>query len=221
MCYRYYLGHTIDYEDRYGVLNVLRDNRARYNISPTEKLPIITFQDKKEMKIAKWGLIPFWAKGDKIAARLANARSETIDVKPSFKKAFRTQRCLVPASGFYEWEKVDGPNLPYLVTVKNEPIFSFAGIYDYWINEKKEQIMTYSVLTTEPNSEIKKIHDRMPVVLPREDEDKWLEPDFPTDELKKLLRPISDKETEMYRVSTEVNNARNEGPELVERLKEG
>lgn len=216
MCYRYYIGKDLDFAGRYDLESLDRLVDANYNISPASYQPIIVNKDNiNKLVHAKWGLIPFWTKDPEIGFKLANARSETIDEKSSFKKAFKTQRCLVPASGFYEWEKVKSQSLPYLIKLKDEQLFSFAGIYDFWSNPKGGIIATYSILTTKPNALIKNIHDRMPVILPKELEDFWIQESDDYEGLKEILKPIDEDRIEMHRVSTEVNKPGTSGEKLI------
>lgn len=188
-----------------------------YNISPATFQPIIINERKRNKIIhAKWGFIPFWAKDPKNGLKLANARSETIDIKASFKKAFKAQRCLVPASGFYEWEKTEEGSIPYAVTLKNQDFVSFAGIYEYWSNPRGGLIPTYTILTVAPNEKIKRIHDRMPVILSKNTESYWLNNSTTLKQLKELLTPYKQEETDIHRVSMAVNKPSSSGEHLIE-----
>lgn len=141
----------------------------------------------------KWGLIPFWAKDPRISYSTINARSEEIENKPAFRKAFRTQRCLVPASGFFEWKKVSDMGkpvkIPYWIRVKGKNIFGFAGIYDVWKDAEGYEIKTFSIVTTKANKIMAEIHDRMPVILTSEDEEIWLDNKiYEIEKLKKIMK---------------------------------
>lgn len=183
-----------------------------FNSAPAQKLPVITNTSAGELSFLKWGLIPFWAKDPKIGFKLINTRAETIQEKPSFKQAFIKRRCLIPANGFYEWRKSD--KLPFRIFLKNESLFAFAGIWEVWNDAEERPIHTFSIITTTPNRLLENIHDRMPVILPREDEEAWLT-EQNTDSLQKLLVPFDDKKMEAYAISKKVNSPKNNGPDLV------
>ena len=146
-----------------------------------------------------------------------NARAETVAEKPAYRKAFASQRCLVPASGFYEWKKTDDGKVPHYIHLKSGELFAFAGLYDVWHDEQGREVHTYTIITTEPNALMYEIHDRMPVILPRAAWDQWLSPDEQDVELiGKLLVPAPSELITFHPVSTEVNNARNKGEQLIE-----
>ncbi len=138
----------------------------------------------------RWGLIPSWAKDASGAGRMINARAETVAEKPIYRTALRSRRCLVPANGFFEWRRAGTSRTPYFIRMKDESLFAFAGLYDSWRDPNGVTVMTYTIITTEPNALVATIHDRMPVILHREDENRWLDPDI-TDPgaLVPLLRP--------------------------------
>jgi putative SOS response-associated peptidase YedK len=157
------------------------------NIRPTQQVPVIVIkQGKKYLGFVRWGLIPFWAKDDKIGYKLFNARSETIDVKPSFRAGFKTRRCLIPANGFFEWRKPD--KTKFYFELQSRELFSFAGIWEKWTNKQGEIIPSCTIITCEPNEIVASVHERMPVILKQEDEDTWLNSNDP-ETLKKLLIP--------------------------------
>jgi len=202
MCGRYTLYSTDELEDRYRV-EVSDAIRANYNVAPSQTMPVIT-QDGLQMM--RWGLIPPWAKDEKIGYKLINARSETIFEKPMWKKAVTHRRCLIPANGFYEWQKNSDGKKPFYIHMRNEELFSFAGIWETWKHEGQEW-NTYSILTTQPNNEMKSIHDRMPVILHKEDEAQWLEADTEHD-ISVLLEPYTNGVLDTYEVSSEVNTVK-------------
>jgi len=184
----------------------------RYNGAPTQLLPVITSEQPRRLQLFRWGLIPSWSKEvNKIP--LINAKSETIEEKPSFNRAFKSRRCLVPADGFYEWVH-SGRKLPYRFTLKDESLFAFAGIWDCWRNQSGETVNSFAILTTEANEVMQEVHDRMPVILEKPHFDSWL---GNTDErqLKPLLKPIESAKMKKYRVPESVNKATAEGPELI------
>lgn len=173
------------------------------------KLLVITNNQPKYFQIFYWGLIPFWIKNkeeaDKIRLKTMNARAETLFDKPSFRHSIRNKRCIVPACGFYEWRYILGKNYPYYIHLKNRKYFSFAGIWDIWINtENNEKTYTYSIITCEPNNLLKKIHNkkrRMPAILSKVNEKKWLDNNLSDDEIISFLKPYPDDEMEAYTIS--------------------
>ncbi len=184
----------------------------RYNGAPTQLLPVITSEEPRKLQLFRWGLIPKWSK-EMPKTPLINARSETIDQKPSFKAGFREKRCLVPADGFYEWVH-SGRKLPYRFTLKDESLFAFAGIWDHWQNSSGQLINSFTIITTDANQIMKPIHDRMPVILRKSDFNFWLQGNDDVN-LKKMLIPYPSSEMKRYRVPETVNKASAEGPELI------
>ena len=190
----------------------------RYNIAPTQ--PVLTVRHHEQNRIlssARWGLVPFWAKDLKIGARMINARSETIATKPAFRAAFKKRRCLIPADGFYEWERLSSKKKqPWLMEMQNGQPFAFAGLWETWRPNKdddSETIESCTIITTTANSVLADLHERMPVILAESDYDLWLDIKTPTDDLQQLLRPCADEEIARRAVNSIVNNARNEVPE--------
>jgi putative SOS response-associated peptidase YedK len=202
---------------RFGVHNKLDVLEPHYNISLSTMNPVIIGQSGIEIAAMVWGLIPYWAQDDSFRFKTINARVEGIESKPVYRKPFRYQRCLVPATGFYEWDKSVNPSQPYYFKLKHDDLFAFAGLYDRWQNPKtKKEIASYTIITTEANGVVGKIHKRMPVILQKEDEEAWLNPDIIEPErLFPLLKQYPDREMEAYPVSRAVNNPRNDTEELV------
>ncbi len=191
----------------------------RYNIAPTQPVAGIRLNDKGEREFAHfhWGLIPFWAKDAKMAGRMINARSETVAEKPSFRAAYKYRRCLVPASGFYEWQPQNGKKQPFYIHHIEDDILGIAGIYERWSSPDGGEIESVSLLTTTPNNFMKPIHNRMPVIIEPEDYGVWLDPKAdPKRELPHLLRPYRDGSLTAYPVSTTVNYAGNDVPACIE-----
>lgn len=216
MCGRYTLTKMRDLANRY---DAYADNdfnlEPNYNVSPSFVMPVITKNSPKRIQFIKWGLIPSWAKDPSIGNKLINARAESILEKPSFKNSFKNKRCLVPATGFYEWKKDENTKIPYYFKPKDDSIFSFAGLYDVWVDAEGKDILSYTIITTEPNEMMKPIHNRMPVILRIEDEDKWLDLNSKYLELIDLLKPSESETLEKYQVSSEVNNPRNNSENLI------
>jgi putative SOS response-associated peptidase YedK len=167
-----------------------------------------------------WRLIPYWAPDDSFKFKTINARVEGIEGKPVYRKPFRTQRCLVPATGFYEWDKSVKPTQPWYFKLKHEELFAFAGLYDRWQDPKtRTEVLSYTIITIQANGVVGKIHHRMPVILQKEDEDAWLNPDIVEPELLlPLLKQYPDKEMEAYPVSTAVNRPTIDTAELIKPL---
>ena len=188
----------------------------RFNIAPTQEVPIITNEGARRIEKMRWGLIPFWAKDAKIGSRTINARGETVATKPAFRNSFKTRRCIVPASGFYEWRKEGRARFPRHFRVRGEALFAMAGLYDRWKGPDGVQISSFTIITTTANELLAPIHDRMPVILPEEAEAAWinLEVDSP-DEFTPFIRPFPAASMESNDVSTLVNSPRNDGPELL------
>lgn len=191
----------------------------RYNIAPTQEIAAITeIENAREISLFKWGLIPKWAKDDSIGNKLINARAETLREKPSFRDAFRSRRCIIPASGFYEWQKTSkGAKQPYYFYLKEKEIFGFAGLWEEWLNKETGELTeSCTIITTEANDILKPVHDRMPVILKTKDYEEWLNPEIKnTDELQNLLVPYPADEMSSHTVSRAVNYASEDSPELI------
>jgi putative SOS response-associated peptidase YedK len=186
-----------------------------YNIAPGQIIPtIVKNRDGNLLEPARWGLVPFWAKDPKIGYKMINARAETVAEKPSYRAAFKYRRCLIPANGFYEWRKPD--KQPFFVHLKDRELFTFAGIWEDWSSDDGSQIRTCSIITTEPNEIMGQIHNRMPVILPRQKEMDWLSNNN-KNELLALLQPYDSEEMSMYEISKAVNSPKNNGQELLKR----
>jgi Uncharacterized conserved protein len=181
----------------------------RYNIAPSQPVTAVraTFTGSgRELALLRWGLIPSWSKDPAIGNRLINARAETASEKPSFRNAFRRHRCLIPASGFYEWRRQERGKQPYFVRMRDERLFSFAGLWDRWESPDKGVIETCTILTTVANAVLAPIHDRMPVILPPREYDRWLDPALrDPDSLAPLLVPFPPEEMLAFPVSPRVN----------------
>ncbi len=186
----------------------------RYNIAPSQ--PVITIrQDAREpvrtLSTMRWGLIPSWAKDIGIAYKTINARSETIATTPSFREPFKSQRCLVPADGFYEWQRNGRTKQPYCFEVNGGEVFAFAGLWDRWRNPQGDVVESCTIMTTTPNSLVSDIHDRMPVILNPDDYDLWLDPGFrDVASVSEILRPFDAALMHRYPVSTRVNQVLND-----------
>ena len=213
MCGRYEAAITNleDLKARFEVQNQLEEDFPLYNVAPGMRMPVITRNSPNSVRMMRWGLIPFWAKDPKIGYKMINARCEGIDKKPSFRKPLASQRCLVPATGFYEWKKDIGDKnkQPYYIHLRGGGIFAFAGLYDIWIDAEGYPLETFTIITTQPNKLMADIHNRMPVILSKGDEEKWLDPTTSVQEAMELLDSYPAKEMEAWQVSKKVNKATN------------
>jgi putative SOS response-associated peptidase YedK len=215
MCGRYsFILEDEMIKERFGVTVRSAIYKARYNCAPTQQLAVISNENPGELSLYRWGLIPVWVKDIAIGNKLINARAETILEKPSFRNSFRNKRCLVLSDGFYEWRK-NGARTPFRITRRDGSAFAMAGIWDKWTSADGEEIRSFSILTTTPNSLMEKIHDRMPVILDRETEKRWID-NTPAETLLEMLKPCDPRSLIAYPVSSLVNSPRNESPEILQ-----
>jgi len=199
----------------------LNELAPRYNVAPTQSVLAIRQRPDldREAVFLHWGLIPSWADSPSIGNRMINARAETVHQKPAFRHSFRRQRCLVPADGYYEWQKqADGKKQPYLFHLPGEEPFAFAGLWEHWQSREPEGpvIESCSLITTEPNALASAVHDRMPVILDPRDYDTWLDPQAEAAHLQQLLRPFADDTLTAEPVSTYVNKPTNDDSKCIE-----
>ncbi|MCB8923760.1 MAG: SOS response-associated peptidase [Ardenticatenaceae bacterium] len=190
----------------------------RYNIAPTQPVLAVRLSphnQQREFALFRWGLVPSWSKDIKIGARMINARAETAAEKPSFRTSFKRRRCLIPASGFYEWQKVNGRKQPMYIYPENGGIFAFAGLWEYWQSADGSELQTCTILTTTPNDLMASIHNRMPVIVEPADFDMWLHPGPRSDDAHHLLRPYPADKMAAYAVSTAVNSPANDNPTCI------
>jgi len=219
MCGRFALAHVAGFWTRFAVIDRQATLEPRFNIAPSQMVPVILSSSPNKAVIMKWGLVPFWAKDPKIGNRLINARAETIATKPAFRTSLKRKRCLVPATGFYEWKRLGKEKQPYYVHMKDDSFFAFAGLYDRWKTPEGDDLYSFTIITTQPNPLMAKIHNRMPVILQEKDEDLWLAPGELSDEDRKLLLgPFPSRQMEAYEVSREVNNPTSDSDELIKPL---
>jgi len=217
MCGRYRLSKRKQLIEEYFEAANEVDWEPRYNIAPSQNVGIIR-QDpsrpRREFSQVRWGLIPYWAKEASIGNKMTNARSETVADRPAFREAFKNRRCLVPADGFYEWARTGKAKQPYHFGMQDDSLFAFAGIWDRWKDGSGNPVETCSILTTTPNSLLAAVHDRMPVILERDDYELWLDPGFKEiDALSEMLKPFDPALMKSYPVSTRVNAPKNDDPE--------
>jgi putative SOS response-associated peptidase YedK len=194
--------------------------RSHFNIAPGSTNPVITVHERAEAIMMQWGLVPHWAKDIKATHRPINARAESLMEKPMFRELLRNKRCLVPASGFFEWKHEDGRKVPFYIHVKDDPVFGFAGLYDVWHNPAGTTLQTYTIITTSPNELMAPIHNRMPVILKQNDEMRWLSRDIlPADEIEQILSPYPAEGMEAYPVSERVNKTDGDDEKIIAPLK--
>lgn len=216
MCSRYFLdadGNIIAFTFRVPPNDRLR---KRFNIAPTQNAPVVRVdrEGRRELAEMRWGLVPFWAKDLKIGTSMINARSEGIEGKPAYREAIKARRCIVPATGFFEWQGEPGRKQPFAITIPEMPLFAFAALWERWKPaEDAEPVETFTIITTDANETVARIHDRMPVILPMDAIDTWLTGPF--DAARALLKPWPG-ETALRAVGSYVSNVNNEGPECLD-----
>ena len=191
-----------------------------YNFAPGQYFPVITNIDHRHFNVFKWGLIPFWAKNDKIGFKMINARAETIGSQRAYQAAFNRRRCLIPLDGFYEWKKIKKIKQPYRIVRNDKSIFSVAGLWESWDDSENNTINTFTIITVPANSLIKRIHDRMPAILFEDEEKMWIDNSIPLNDLKAMLKPYPSDLIFAYPVSRKVNNVRNNSPDLIQEIPE-
>jgi putative SOS response-associated peptidase YedK len=205
---------------RFGLDEITFDLKPRYNIAPGQHVPaIIADGGKRRIGQLRWGLVPSWARDEKIGYKMINARAETLSEKPAFRRLFERKRCIIPADGFYEWKQTDRGKQPMRILMKSGEPFAFAGLFDTWTGPDGKKLHTCTILTTQPNEIVADIHGRMPVILRPEDEHIWLDREkFDTDLLRSLLAPYDAGQMRAYPVSHMVGNTKNDLPACIEEI---
>ncbi|HBK78397.1 MAG TPA: hypothetical protein DDZ83_01715 [Nitrospinae bacterium] len=200
-------------------LTIMGELPPRFNIAPSQPVAAVRAATggAREFTLLRWGLIPSWAKDPAIGARMINARSETAAEKPSFRAAMKRRRCLIPASGFYEWANTGAAKQPFLIRMKDRRPFALAGIWEGWCGEDGSELETCAILTTSPNERVGEIHPRMPVIIAPGDYGAWLDPaNEKLRTLDRLLCPYPAGEMEAHPVSRHVNDPGNDDPACIE-----
>lgn len=217
MCGRFTLGEIKELMTRFSIEHPLADMpKPRYNIAPSQAVPVVISRSPRALVMMQWGLVPFWAKDPSIGSRMINARSETVASRPAYRASVKSRRCLVPTTGFYEWKDSDKGKIPYLVKKKDEKLFAMAGLYDHWMGADGSELLSFTILTTDSNEMMRPIHDRMPVVLHRDDEELWVKSEpLPEGELERIRDPYPSEEMEAYPVSRAVNDASKDSSDLI------
>ncbi len=205
---------------RFNIENTLDNFKPRWNIRPGQMNPVVVNNNKTDIQLMFWGLIPHFAPDENYKYKTINAKAETVSTLPSFREPFRHKRCLIPATGFFEPDKIHYTKPPFpwhYFQLKNKPMFAFAGLYDIWKDRKTDKkIYSYTIITTTPNAIVGKYHDRMPVILHKDDEKKWIDPDIVEPEhLQEFLKPYPADKMEEWEVSGEARNPKNDYEELI------
>src|SRR5215471_14042621 len=223
MCGRYRLSRRKQIiEEQFDTADWQDDWSPRFNIAPTQSVPVIRQDPKKPVRhisTMRWGLVPHWAKDISGAAKTINARSETAAERPAFRDPLKFRRCLIPADGFYEWKRTGSSRQPFCFEVNAGEMFAFAGLWDGWKDAEGQWLRTFTILTTTPNAVASAIHDRMPVILARESYDLWLDPGMQNVEaISELLKPYDSRLMKSYPVSTRINHVANDDEECSRRI---
>lgn len=221
MCGRFTL--TVDaseLQDEFPWINIPPESlQPRYNIAPTQPVAVLPNDGEQRLDYFIWGLIPSWAKDPKIGNRLINARAETLAEKPSFRNAYKRRRCLIFADGFYEWKQLEGDDqkTPFFIHRKGKRPFAFAGLWEIWYDPDGSEIRSCTIITTEPNKVVSRLHNRMPVILTEDARREWIAPgEANTDNLQQYLQPYPGDDLQAYPVSRAVNNPGTDRPELIQ-----
>ena len=216
MCGRYSIAAKAEKLKKRFDVDVTEQYKPKFNAAPTQLLPVITSESPEGFSFFHWGMLPAWSNNRAVSTKLINARAETVSEKASFKMAFQRRRCIVPADGFYEWKALGKKTkVPYRFVMNNLEPFAFAGVWDEFETEKGEILHTFTIITTQANELVMPIHDRMPVILTPETEKIWLKNGSTDKELIQILQPYDDTQMEAYTVSSRVNNAANDDPEII------
>ena len=227
MCGRFSIAATPqELSERYGILippdeepvaeGSPKGYKPRYNAAPSQALPVIVDQDGWKFRLYRWGLIPHWSKDMSIGYKMINARAETLEEKPSYRRSLQQKRCLVPADGFYEWLKEGTKKFPQRFTLESGKIFSMAGLWDTWESSEGLYVNSFTIITTVANRLIEPIHDRMPVIFNHEAEQIWMNPTAQIEDLMPLLRPYPATLMKYYPVSPRLNTPMVDNPTLIE-----
>ena len=223
MCGRYLLLSPVEAMRRFFDVGGLLNLPARYNIAPTQDAPVVRLdrEGRRELILMRFGLVPSWSKDLSMGARLINARAESATDKPAFREAFRSRRCLVPADGFFEWEKRGKERQPWRIGMGDGGLMALAGLWEGWRAPDGSRIRSFAILTTSANSLVAPLHDRMPVILEPAAFTEWLDPRTPQERLSALLRPLAVERMSAHPVSRRVNDVRNDDAECISPLVEG
>jgi putative SOS response-associated peptidase YedK len=200
---------------------IIPDFGPSWNVAPQTFQPIVRLNresGEREIVLMRWGLIPYWAKDPSIGLRTINAKAETITTAPAFREAIKHRRCLVPADAFYEWQKLDAKTKqPFAIALKSKEPYAFAGLWEKWKDRKADaDLLTFTVITTDPNEVVEPMHERMPVIIPAKDYDRWLQPGDPEQPPIDLLGPFDADQMTAWRVNKAAGNVKNDRADLIE-----
>ncbi len=216
MCGRYSLAAKAEKLKKRFDIDVTEHYVSKFNAAPTQLLPVITADNPEGFSFFHWGMLPAWSNNKSVTTKLINARAETVAEKASFKLAFQRRRCLIPADGFYEWKAIGKKTkVPYRFVIDNLEPFAFAGIWEEFETENGVTQHTFTILTTQANGLVLPIHDRMPVILTPETEKIWMNKSANAHDLLAILKPYDEDKMEAYTVSSRVNIATNDDPEII------
>jgi putative SOS response-associated peptidase YedK len=220
MCGRYVRKTPIaELAARYGISHIACELEPSYNVTPTQPVAAIVYNrriEAQQLVTLRWGLVPAWAKDPSGAAKMINARSESLTEKPSFREAFRQRRCLILADGFYEWRTDDKAKQPFYIHKANGEPLVLAGLYEHWRTPDRTWLSTCTIITTHANAQLTALHHRMPVILDPEQQAVWLNPDLQQpDQLQPLLQPYAEGAMAYYPVDKRVNSNRYDAPEAI------
>ncbi|GAA0881059.1 SOS response-associated peptidase [Algoriphagus jejuensis] len=219
MCGRYSLSKSKDELEERFQAEMLTDFKPRFNIAPTQLVPVITSDSPKGFSFFYWGLTPDFGKNKPVSQKLINAKAESVHEKISFKNSFQRRRCLIPADGFFEWKKLGKKTkIPYRFTLREDDLFAFAGIWEEYETVSGESQHTFLILTTTPNEVVEEIHERMPVILNRSQEKLWLDKYASEEALLNLLKPYPTELMLSYTVSSLVNSVQNDSPGIIRKI---
>jgi putative SOS response-associated peptidase YedK len=217
MCGRFTFEPTDAFYQRFSIVNRLDGLEARYNIAPGQMVPVIITHSPNRVVLMRWGLVPHWAKEDKTAFKMINARVETLTQKPAYRDLLRAKRCLVPASGFYEWQGEGRGKTPYYIHPGSGQFIAFAGLYDVWRRPDGDDLHTFTIITKDADDFMARLHHRMPVILPQELEAAWLDPTLTTPQaVLELLSRSDGVALDAYPVSRLVNTPGHDSKALIQ-----
>jgi putative SOS response-associated peptidase YedK len=216
MCGRFTFQPTEAFYGRFQISNRLDSMVPRYNIAPGQMVPVIIANSPRRIVLMRWGLIPHWAKDEKTAYKMINARVETLTQRPAFRGLLSHNRALIPACGYYEWKAEGRDKTPYYIHPQREAFVAFAGLYDVWMNPTGEALYSFTIITTEADPFMARLHHRMPVVLKRDLEHEWLDPEITSpSEVLGILKRSAGVPLDTYPVSRLVNKPSVDGQELI------
>jgi putative SOS response-associated peptidase YedK len=217
MCGRYTLIKTTELSERFGIKGEVPQLAPNYNTAPSQTMPIVTGEPgERQLQLMKWGLVPAWSKIPKTAFSTINARAEGLEDSRLYRRPLLKQRCIVPADGFYEWQRQGEHKIPYYIRLQSQNTIGFAGLYEIWHAGSDDELRTFTIITTNANALMEPIHQRMPAILSSEHEEAWLNEELQDPfVLHSFLKPYPAEAMEAFVVSNVVNKPSNNSPELI------